>query len=309
MVWLHLGRTLGTVVLIAGLPAIMAVVPLRGPSQIQLLLALGACLIAALWLVARCDRVLRRRQVRGVGKMKALGQEFSEGRLVVGMRWSRWLLMVALLAGVGVLAVLFGTAHGRREPVLGTVVVTLVLALLAIPLWTHVLQAARAVRYGYMLCVDPRGFHVVGECFVPWSKLHDAAVQHRQLLQLVVEPSAAVGLQGRTGEWPWQWGRPVVAAQGRIIQVPLRLLAVGPNSLEEAVYALCKRYAGQEFWERNGFARLERDLETLQSDLKVLGSIDLDSLRKMPVAKQEGILQAGLDALEKTGAPERATGP
>lgn len=247
---------------------------------------------------------------QGVGKSEVLGKEFPQSQLLVGMRWPRWLLTVAFLAGMGVLVVLFGTAHARRDPVFGIALATTVL-LLAIPLWTHVLQATRAVRCGYLLRVDQRGFHVVGECFVPWSKFHDAAVRHSNFLQLqlVVDPSAAVSLKGREGEWPWQWGRPVVAAHGRLIQVPLRLLDVSPNFLEEAVYALCKRYATGEFWDRNGFARLERSLETIQRDLKVFDSIHLESIRKMPAAKQEKILQAGLDSLEKTSAPERAMGP
>lgn len=247
--------------------------------------------------------------MQSVGRDRAPAQEFSQARLVIGLRWPRWLLTVAFLAGMGVLAVLFGTSHARRDPVFGIALVTTVL-LLAIPLWTHVLQATRAVRCGYLLRVDQRGFHVFGECFVPWSKFHDAAVRHSNFLQLqlVVDPSAAVSLKGREGEWPWQWGRPVVAAHGRLIQVPLRLLDVSPDFLENAMYALCKRYATEEFWERNESARMERRLETIQRDMDILGSIRLADIRKMPVAKQEEILQAGLDALEKTSALERVTG-
>ncbi len=305
---LHLGRMLGVLVLIGGLPAIMMVVSARGPSQMQLLLAVAACMIAALWVVVRCDRALRHKHAQSVGKKEALGQEFSEARLVVGMRWPRWLLAVTLRVGMGILAVLGGTAYGRKDLGLGIVMVAAVF-LLACMLWTHVLQAARAVRCGYLLCVDQRGFHVAGECFVPWSQFCDAAVKHRYWLQLVVDPSAAVSLKGREGEWPWQWGRPSVAANGRVIQVPLHLLAASPHFLEGAVYGLCKRYATAEFWDRNESARMERWLEKIQRDLNVLNSIRLEDIRKMPSAKQEEILQAGLDALNETSTSETARGP
>lgn len=309
MVWLHLGRLLGAVALIGGLPMIMMLVAARGPFQIRLLLAVAGCLIAALWLVVRCDRALRRKQEHDVARMEALGQEFSHAQLVVGVHWFRWLLAVVVLAGLGVLAVVFGTAYRSKDPVFGVAIVVVVLLLLASALWAYALKAVRAVRCGFALCVDERGFHVAGECFVPWSKFQDASVKHDYWLQLMVDPVVAEPLQGRVGEWPWQLGRPVVAANGRIIQVPLRMLSASPRFLEGAVYALCKRYAPPEFWERNASARQERELEVMQRRLKKLDSIRLADVLKLPVAKQAEFLQAGLDAVDGPLSPERATQP
>ncbi len=246
--------------------------------------------------------------MQSAGKKERPDHKFSQAQLLVGMRWGRWLLTVALLGGLAVVVVLYVETYWRLDPVRVFVVVAVMLPLLAISFWANVLPVARAVRYGYLLRVDERGFHVAGECFVPWPKFYNAVVKygHALELKLTVDPSVAVTLKGRDGKWPWQWGRPVVAAHGSVIQVPGRLLDVSPRFLDDAVYALCKRYAGQEFWDRNSLARMERQLEQAERLLQVLGSIRPESIRKMPAARQEEILQAGLDALEKSTPPEKA---
>ncbi|KRC23877.1 hypothetical protein [Acidovorax sp. Root217] len=322
MAWLHLGRVLGMVALMG---ALLPVVTSFADGRPARMLVAGALMLLGLTVAVVCDRALDAALDLKLRREQKQGQDFNGAQLLVGLRWFRWLLQVAVFGGFALLFSLFAWEAWKADSLLigalgaGVAVVFLV-ALVAL-----LVLALQVMRSGHLLCVGAAGFSVAGESTVAWPVVRGLDMQYGSAgfrhagesinrpyhLQLAVDAPSAQAAGVGAGYWPWRWNRPRLIAEGRILDLPLYLYAASPYVIEGAVRVLCKRY-GERFLDqwRSAHARPDQiaDLERADGENKrqeqvfvVANSVRYEDIAKLPAAERRQKIQAAMVGLKELG--------
>lgn len=305
MLWLHLGRVIGVVISAAALVALAKPI---AEKPAHMLLAF-VCVLAGLLVSVFCTRTLDVAHKRAQDSERERGEHLVQAQLEVGVRWSRWLLWVAMVAVLEAVLVAVLVEIWRHGSMPWAAVAAAGVFMLAGMLWSYFSVAWHAVRCGYLLRLDEKGLEIAGDCFVPWPQLRGSDLrvqeskgQKRYVLCLAVEPVPAIAVQG--GAWPWQWGRTRLSGKGTVVSVPLSMLAVAPQFLDGAVRRLGRLYGSNylELWKQFLSPTQTTELVQLEDRMRRFDQMTREILQrdaqKLPVAEQEKALQESSDALE-----------
>ncbi len=322
MALLHLGRVLGMVALMGALLPLVA--SFADGNSARMLVA-GAWMLLGLVVTVVCDRALDAALERKLRREQQQGQDFRGAQLQVGLRWFRWIVQVAAVAGFALLSTLCARAAWKADsPLIGALGVGVAVVLLA-ALGALLVLALQVIRSGHLISVASAGFSVAGDRAVPWSVVRGLdmrygfagfrrageSISRLYHLQLAVDVPPALAASVGSGCWPWRWNRPRLTAEGRILDIPPYLYAASPHFIEGAVRVLCRRH-GERFLDqwRSTHSRPDQMEELERADSKrkrqeqvfeVANAVRYEDIANLPVAERRQKIQAAMDGLKELG--------